>query len=165
MKIRSTLIATLLGACAVSAWPQPAKPNLIVGTWRMVYALIDPDGQKLPAYGKRPSSMLVFTPDMKFVIVMTDSDTAKFASPVRGQGTDAENRAAMAGGIGFFGSYTVDESGAFSGNRVEGSTFPNWVGSVRTSKDLQMVVNGDRMQENFQRPDGTKIQITWERQR
>jgi hypothetical protein len=48
-------------------------------------------------------------------------------------------------------------------DRVEGSTFPNWVGNVRTGKDIQVVVDGDRILESFQKPEGTKIVITWQR--
>lgn len=147
-------------ACG-TAWSQ--GPNQVVGTWRMVSAQIDPDGANTPAYGPNPHGWLVFTEDLTFVEVLTDPRVPKFASNVRGKGTDAENRAAMAGSIGFFGRYTVDEHGEFSGNRVEGSTFPNWVGSVRTRDDLQMVVDGDRMIETFRRPEGTNIRITWER--
>ncbi len=71
----------------------------------------------------------------------------------------------MAGSIGFFGRYTVDQKGEFSGNTVEGATFPNWVGSVRTRDDLLLQVDGDRMTEHFLRPDGTQVHIVWERVR
>jgi hypothetical protein len=54
----------------------------------------------------------------------------------------------------FSGTYTVDSEGEFTGNRVEGSTFPNWIGGVRTRKDLRLVVKGERMFESFIRPDG-----------
>ena len=49
--------------------------------------------------------------------------------------------------------------------KVVGSTFPDWIGSVRTTKELQMVVDGDQMTENFQRPDGTELDIRWRRDR
>jgi hypothetical protein len=61
---------------------------------------------------------------------------------------------AMSRSIGLFGTYTVDEKGEISGNRVEGSTFLSWVGSVRTRDDLTLVVEGDRMTEQFRRPRG-----------
>ncbi len=139
--------------------------NQVLGTWRMVSALIDPGGRNEPAYGPAPNGLLVFTADLHFVEVLTDSTIVPFASGVRGQGTADENCAAMAGSIGFFGTYAVDEDGAFSGNRVQGSTFPNWVGDVRARKELRLVVDGDRMTENFQRPDGTRIVIAWQRVR
>ncbi len=142
---------------------QPERQNKVLGTWRMVSAQIDPDGKNLPAYGSAPNSLLVFTADMHFVEVLTDSTIPKFASNERGKGTAEENRAAMAASIGLFGTYAVDETGDFSGNRVAGSTFPNWIGDVRTRKELRFVVDGDRMSETFTRPGGTKIKIVWKR--
>jgi len=109
--------------------------------------------------------MLVFTPDMHFVEVLTDGDTQPFASDARGGGSDEENRRAMASSIGFFGTYSVDEQGQFAGNRVEGATFPNWVGGVRTTKELQLRVEGERMHETFTRPDGGRFSAEFVRAR
>jgi hypothetical protein len=139
--------------------------NQVLGTWKMITAQIDPDGKNQPAYGPKPNGMLVFTPDMHFIEVLTDSMIPRFASDERGKGTPEENARAMDGSIAFFGTYTVDKNGVFSGNRVDAATFPNWIGSVRTTKELQLVVDGDQMIENFQRPDGTKIAIRWQRVR
>lgn len=158
-----------LALALAMSWPIVPYPahaegrNQVLGTWRMVSAQLDPDGRNAAAYGARPNSLLVFTADMHFVEVLTDADVPRFASNARGGGTDAENRAAMAGSIGFFGTYTVDEVGELAGDHVEGSTFPNWVGDTRTRKELHVVVEGDRMLETFQRPDGTRIAITWQR--
>lgn len=162
MFIRPAMLA-LTFIISSSAFAQTTATNQIVGTWQMTSATIDPSGKNIPAYGERPNGLLVFTPDMHFVEVLTDADIPRFASNARGEGTDAENRAAMSRSIGFFGTYTVDETGEFSGNRVEGATFPNWVGSVRTRNDLSMVVVGDRMTERFRRPEGTEIRIEWRR--
>ncbi len=163
MSIRCLLVSTLLGVSTMSAACQATSRNQLVGTWRMLSAQLDPEGKNQPAYGARPNGLLTFTPDMHYIEVLTDADLPRFASGVRGEGTDAENRAAMASSIGFFGAYTVDEKGEFSGNRVDGSTFPNWVGGVRTRKELTLTVEGDRMTENFQRPDGARIAIQWQR--
>lgn len=162
MSIRPAILA-LAVSISSSAFAQTATENQIVGTWRMMSATIDPGGKNIAAYGEKPNGLLVFTPDMHFVEVLTDAEIPPFASNVRGEGTDDENRTAMARSIGFFGTYIVDEKGEFSGNRVEGSTFPNWIGSVRTRDDLTLVVDGDRMTENFRRPDGTRIRIEFQR--
>lgn len=163
MRVRYLIFAALTGFTALSAQAESAVPNEVAGIWRMVSAQIDPEGKNLPAYGAHPNGMLVFTPEMYFIEVLTDADLPEFESDVRGQGTDAENRAAMSSGIGFFGTYTVDETGAFSGNTVYAATFPNWVGHTRTRDDLTLIVNGEHMTEHFQRPDGTRILIEWER--
>jgi hypothetical protein len=161
MRTYYLLIAALIGFSAASAYGQAMPPNQVQGTWRMISAQIDPEGENRPAYGERPNGLLVFTADMHFIEVLTDATTPRFASDARGEGTDAENRTAMSSSIGFFGTYTVDKAGEFSGNRVEGSTFPNWVGGRRTREELTLVVTGDRMTEHFRRPEGTEIVIEW----
>lgn len=161
MSIRSAILAFAFSISS-SAFAQTAE-NQVLGTWRMMSATIDPGGKNIPAYGQKPHGLLVFTPDMHFVEVLTDADIPRFASDARGEGTDEENRMAMSRSIGFFGTYTVDQNGEFSGNRVEGATFPNWVGNVRTRDDLRLVVAGDLMTEQFRRPEGTEIRIEWQR--
>jgi hypothetical protein len=162
--ITTTAYILMLALPIMAGSPAKADPlNKVLGTWRMLSAQLDPDGKNVPAYGPAPRSLLVFTADMHVIEVLTDSTIPKLASKARGHGTAEENQAAMAGSIGWFGTYTVDENGQLSGDRVEGSTFPNWVGDVRTRKELHIIVDGDRMVENFQRPEGTKIAITWRR--
>ena len=163
MSVRSTVMALAFSLSSSAAFAQTAAKNQVVGTWRMISATIDPGGQNIAAYGANPNGLLVFTPDMHFIEVLTDADTPRFASDARGKGTDDENRRAMSRNIGFFGTYTVDATGEFSGNRVEGATFPNWVGSARTRDDLTLVVAGERMTEHFRRPEGTVIKIEWQR--
>jgi len=141
-----------------------APANEVLGTWRMVSATLEEEGRLRHPYGLRPAGMLVFTSDMHFVEVLTDADAPRFASDMRGEGTDAENRRAMGGSIGFFGTYTVDRSGRFTGNRVEGATFPNWVGSARTTRELRLVVHGDRMFETFTRPGGGVVKAEFRRE-
>jgi hypothetical protein len=158
-------LALMLGALALSGCSETRPRNQVLGTWRMVSAEIERANGRVPAYGQRPSGLLIFAPDMHYVEVLTDGDLPRFASDVRGEGTAQENARVMATNIGMFGTYTVDADGQFTGNRVEGATFPNWIGNVRTRKDLRIVVDGDRMTENFTRPDGTRIMIVFERVR
>jgi Lipocalin-like domain len=167
MRVLATIAYILIQALfiTVGSSAQADSLNKVLGTWRMLSAQLDPDGRNLAAYGPAPSSLLVFTADMHVIEVMTDSTIPKFASSARGHGSAEENQAAMAGSIGWFGTYTVDDSGELNGDRVEGSTFPNWVGDIRSRKDIQLVVDGDRILERFQRPEGTKIVITWQRVR
>lgn len=168
MNMKWALVLLLAAPIAVGArepMPSPAEPNQVVGTWRMVAATLESDGKTQRPYGENPQGMLVFTGDMHFIEVLTDGDTPRFASNARGGGTDDENRRAMASSIGFFGTYTVDEHGRFAGNRVEGATFPNWVGAVRTRRDLQLTVEGDRMDETFTRPDGGRVSAQFVRVR
>lgn len=159
------LLALSLNATARDGEPKARTANQVAGTWRMVSATLETNGGVEHPYGENPQGMLVFTPDMHFVEVLTDGDTQPFASDARGGGSDEENRRAMASSIGFFGTYSVDEQGQFAGNRVEGATFPNWVGGVRTTKELQLRVEGERMHETFTRPDGGRFRAEFVRAR
>jgi hypothetical protein len=116
-------------------------------------------------YRAAPQGKLVFTDDLHFVEILFVPNIPKVGSNVRGGGTDAENKAIMAGILALQGRYTVDADGQFSGNTVEGSSFPNWIGDVRTTKDLTMRLEGTRMIESFQRSGGAKVTIGGERAR
>lgn len=164
LSIAAVAAILALGAGALRAQGENTPANEVLGTWRMVSATLEEKGQLHHPYGLRPAGMLVFTSDMHFVEVLTDADAPRFASDKRGEGADPENRRAMGSSIGFFGTYTVDGNGRFTGNRVEGATFPNWVGSVRTTRELRMVVRGDKMFETFTRPDGGAVKAEFRRE-
>lgn len=162
MRLAPAILAFAVAGCTQA--PPPA-PNQLLGTWQPVSATLEDGGRITRPYGPRSAGMLVFTADMHFVEVLTDPSVPRFASDRRGGGTDAENRRAMGSSIGFFGTYTVDGEGRFSGNRVEGATFPNWIGSVRTPRELRLDVTGDRMSETFTRPDGGSVRMEFQRVR
>lgn len=157
--------AMLLCASAAHADTPQQRPNLVAGTWQPVSATVEMDGKTSMPYGPTPKGKLTFTDDMHFVELLFDPRIPKIQSNTRGGGTDEENRAIMAGILALEGRYTVDREGQFSGNTVEGASFPNWIGQVRSTKDLTMRVDGARMIENFERPGGAKVTIIWERAR
>jgi hypothetical protein len=160
------IVTTLLSVFASAAQAQ-TKPrtNLVAGTWQPVSASVEINGEISMPYGPAPQGKLVFTEDLFFVELLFDPRIPKIASNVRGGGTDAENKAIMAGILALEGRYTVDADGQFSGNTVEGASFPNWIGDVRGTTELTMRLEGTRMIENFQRPGGAKVTIVWERAR
>jgi hypothetical protein len=164
IRLSSALVAAAT-SCAIAGAASAQGPNAVAGTWRAVSATAEMNGKTSLPYGPKPQGKLVFTSDLHFVEFLHDPHIPRFKSDVRGEGTDEENRAAMAGALALYGRYTVDANGGFSGNTVEGSSFPNWIGDVRTTKELKMEVVGDRMVENFVRPGGAKVTIVWERLR
>jgi hypothetical protein len=60
------------------------------------------------------------------------ADIPKFAAKNRLQGTADENRAAVHGGIGTFGTYTVDEAKKAFTVHFTASTYPNNTGTEQT---------------------------------
>ncbi|TDN93361.1 lipocalin-like protein [Salegentibacter sp. 24] len=152
-------LEVLFFACKHSDTPK----NNVLGTWKPVKIVVEKNNIKTFPYGPKPAGRLTFTKEMQFLEFIIDSRIPPFESEIRGEGTDEENRNLLNGSLALFGSYTVDEEGNFSGNQVEGSSFPNWVGNVRTTDELNLVVNGDTMTELFYRPSGAKVEIIWKR--
>ena len=56
-------------------------------------------------------------------------DLPKLTYNTRLSQTVEESRAITKGSIAHFGTYSVDETGKFLVFRIEGSTFPNWIGA------------------------------------
>lgn len=161
---RTILVAGAAVMAFSGADPAAAQtPNKVVGTRRIVSATVEVNGTTSLPYGPERQGILVFTSDMRFIEFLHDPRVPRFKSNERGGGTDEGNRAVMAGTLALYGRYTVDGDGNFSGNTVEGSSFPDWMGDVRTTNELIMRVEGDRMIENFQRPGGARVTIIFER--
>lgn len=157
--IATFTVVTIFLSCQDSEAPK----NKVVGTWIPVSAVVIKNKTKTFPYGQNPEGRLIFTSDMQFLEYIIDSEIPPFESKIRGKGTDEENSRLLNGSLALYGTYTVDKEGKFTGNRVEGSSFPNWVGNVRTTDDLSLVVNGNVMTELFYRPSGAKVEIVWKR--
>jgi len=123
------VLATSSLALAEKAAKGGALKQKIVGTWSLVSDVIDQDGGKVAPFGDDPKGAMIIAPNGTFSLVITRAEVAKFASNNRATGTDAENKAAVQGGIAYFGSYTVEESTHTVNLHLDGSTFPNWVGN------------------------------------
>jgi len=126
----AALAALTLVAFAAAAGNQKSgslKQGLI-GTWTMVSDTVDQNGTKVEPFGPSPLGSMTVTSDGHFSLVITDPNVPKFASGSRTGGTAEENKTAMVGGIGYFGTYTVSEADKTVHLRIEASTFPNWRG-------------------------------------
>ena len=117
-------------------------PNKVVGVWRPVSATMEANGQRVLPFGPQPHGKLIFTADLHYVELLNDPRVPRFNSSSPTGGTDAENKVAIAGSLALYGRYSVDKHGDFTGNTVEGSSFPNWTGDVRTTEELTLTVAG-----------------------
>ncbi len=137
--------------------------NNVAGTWRLASAQLDPQGANTPIFGPQPSGLLMFAEDLHFVELLHDPAVPKFAADAWNQGTAAENKAAVAGSLSLYGTYTVDDDGNFYSERVLGATFPNWNGLARGRRELTLTVEGDRMTERLTDPGAPLVVIEWQR--
>lgn len=137
------------------------KNNKVAGTWLMVSAQLDPNGKNLPLYGPTPKGIVIFTEDFYFTDVIVNPDIPKFKSNDRLSGTPEENKAAMSGSLGVYGTYTVDSEGDFLNEHIIASTFPNWIDIRRDRSLITETVDSDKMTEKLKLDDGTDVVIIW----
>ena len=95
------------------AWDAAAQQKTLgeqlVGAWTFVASTGKlADGS--PAWGSHPKGLLIFTENGRYSSMIVRSDVPKFAANNRMKGTPDEDKAAVHGGIGGFGTYRVDEA-------------------------------------------------------
>jgi hypothetical protein len=154
--------ATILFAIVLAPTMVYAAPkNEMVGVWKLVSAIADPDGKKITMFGEHGSGLLIFTSDLHYVTVLHNPNAPKFQSNSRMAGTPEENKAAVQGGIGAYGTYSVDQNGHINGGHIDGSTYPNWNNTDETTRVV--TVEGDRMTESLIGSTGLPVVLVFQR--
>jgi hypothetical protein len=134
-------ILMVFGLFAAPTAQQKTLKDQLVGTWNFVSTTGKlPDGSA--TWGANPKGLLIFADNGRYSSIIVRSDVPKFVSKNRVQGTAEENKAAVHGGIGSFGTYTVDEAKKSFTVRFEGSTYPNNTGTEQTRP---FTITGDEL--------------------
>lgn len=152
----------LLSFClsATGAFGQTAKE--LVGSWTLISVTVNRDGEKVEPFGPNPKGTMTFDSGGRFSIIVTRSDLPKFSSNNREMGTSEENKAIAQGSIAYFGTYNVNEGDRMFVVHVEGSTYPNFVG---TDQKRIFAIAGDELKyTNSNRSAGAGVAlVVWKR--
>ena len=131
----------------------------VVGTWIHVSTTVtSPDDKKSARPGQ---GVLIYAPDGHFAFVNVTDNLPKLAANNRDKATAEEARAIVAGSIAYYGTYTVDESTKTIVPKVEGSTFPNMVGTDQ-SRVVTSITADEMRFINPKAPAGV-LEIVWKR--
>jgi hypothetical protein len=140
----SLLVASGLAGLPVAAISQTkALKDQLVGTW--VLSSAEP-------YGTNPKGSYMFDSNGRFSAILMRNDLPKYTSNSRTQATPAEYKGTVDGSIAYFGTYSVN--GTDLDLRIEGSTFPNWTGTVQ--KRTNVSVAGDELKYNVPAPSDAR---------
>ena len=119
-----------------AAAAQTAKD--LVGTWTNFSNVnIRQDGSRVNVFGPNGKGLAIFDSNGRFAIVNVNPDVPKFAANNRAQGTPAENKAAMEGGIALFGTYTVGADKS-STSRSRAARTPTGPGRIRSERSFPL---------------------------
>ena len=132
----------------------------VVGTWKMVSNVGMRDGNRTEAFGSAPNGMAIFTGDGRFTITASRSDIPKFVSGNRLQGTSEENKAIVQGSLALWGSYSVNEADKTLVLKVEGSTWPAWVGGEQ-KRPVQKLSADEMTWLNTAPSAGGTTEVVW----
>jgi hypothetical protein len=151
---------TLLPGIAL-AQQKPLKEQL-AGTWTLVSNdNTAPDGTKRQLFGLNPKGVLILAANGQFAQIMVRADRPNFKVNNRLEGTPEESKAAVQGTTATFGTWSADEAGKTLIVRIEGSMFPNPVG---TESKRSVTVVGDQLRVSNPAPGSGGISETvWKR--
>jgi predicted O-methyltransferase YrrM len=101
-----------------------------VGAWRLLSCETrNSKGQMQFPFGEKPKGQLVYDASGNVSAQLMKTERTRFASRDPALGTDAEVRDAFDGYIGYYGTYSVDDSTRAVTHYVHGASFPNWTGA------------------------------------
>jgi hypothetical protein len=129
----------------------------IVGTWRLAaFESRTTGGVVRYPMGEGAQGQLIYDAGGHVSTHIMRRDRPKFVSGDRARGTDEETRLAFVGALSYWGSYRVDAATGRIVHRIEGATFPNWIGTEQlrlfriegerlTITTPPMLANGDSL--------------------
>ncbi len=159
----SALTALALVAHPAGAQESKSQKDQLVGTWRLLIDdRVNPDGTQTPNFGPNPNGLLMFDGSGHYSFVIARSNLPKFKSNSRTEGTVDENKAVVGGSIAHFGTYAVDEAGHTLTLHIEGSTYPNWEGTLQ-KRQFAVLSPEDLKWETADAAGGGSALLYWKR--
>jgi hypothetical protein len=114
-----------------------------IGTWKLVsHESRLSDGQVIHPFGRDTVGIAMLDAEGHYSAQVMRPDLPAFASRDRLKGTPTEMESAFKGSFAYFGTYEVNQKERTLTLHVEGSSFPNWVG---TEQKRFFEFSGNRM--------------------
>jgi hypothetical protein len=134
-------IPLMMGGAVIGQSAKSDKERL-VGSWALVALTVGEGAAQTLPYGPDPKGLMMIDDNGHFSITIMRSDLPKYASNNRMTGTPDENKAIVQGSLAYYGTYTIDDATHSIAVKIEGSTFPNFVGDTQIRT---LSFNGDEV--------------------
>ena len=136
-----------------------------IGTWKLVSSEFrHSDGQLTYPFGRDAVGIIMYDASGYMSAQIMRPDRPAFASGDQLEGTPMEIKSAFEGFVAYYGVYEVNQEEGTVTHHVEGSLFPNWVGSALRRffkfSDNRLTLSTPPMPVGGQKVVGL---LTWER--
>lgn len=132
----------------------------LTGSWRIVsWHWYDASGAVSSPLGDDPVGLLIYDASGVVSAQLMRRNQPKFQDDDWLRATDEEKAMAWSGYFGYFGTYTIDEPAGTITHSIEGSWFPNLVG---TEQVRRYSLDGNRLTLHAETPWG-HVSIVWEK--
>lgn len=155
------LTATMLAGLGMRDTAASDVASPLQGAWTLVAAdKLLPDGVQARDYGEAPKGRLIIDTSGRYSLQIFKVERARFVRD-KNEGTAAEFASAVKGSSTHYGTITVDWKEGLLTFAVEGSSFPNWEGTVQ---QREFTLKGDLLRYRVPaRPDGSIPVSIWKR--
>ena len=157
------LSASMAFAAADALAQAKLTRDKLVGAWEISSVeATRADGSKFDPWAGKLVSTVIFLPNGRYSVTLVRNDLPKIAAKDRMKGTPEEYQAIVQGTLTHFGTYSLDEATGVYTLNVEGSSYPNDVGT-KQSRKINMFT-GDEMQTTNPTPTtGTSAVVRFRR--
>jgi hypothetical protein len=157
----ATIVAVCLGTVLFVGPNSAQSSNDILGSYTLVSAVMDLNGNKSDTYGPNAKGVLTLDANGRYVLVFMRASLPKFASNNRMTGTPDENKAIVQGSFASFGTYSINTAEKTIIFCIESATFPNWDGD---EQKRSFTLSGDDLKYVVSAASGGGIAtVTWKR--
>jgi hypothetical protein len=132
----------------------------LLGAWRLLSLKnVQPDGTVSYLLGPDAVGQLVYSENGRMSAQLMRPGTPAFQADNAQQATDEEKLAAYANFTSYYGSFRIDAEAGAVIHEVEGSTFPNMIG---TDQVRYYHIDGDRLNLEAESGPGRSY-VAWQR--
>lgn len=162
MKHLSGMMLAMLAGLTTSDAAEPVHEFPLQGTWTLVAAdKILPGGAQARDYGEEPKGRLIVDREGRYSLQILKSERLRFAADSKADGSVDEFKSAVLGSSTHYGVLKIDDKEDLLVFSIEGSSFPNWEGTVQKR---QYRIDGRELSYQVPpRPDGSIPISVWRR--
>ena len=146
---------------AKSEADDPARSQPLLGSWDLVYyEQVLPSGEVLRPFGDSPSGLILYQTGGRMSAQLSVGNPARFASADLAEAGGEEIAERWRTYFGYWGRFEIDANKQVVIHHVEGSSFPNWIG---TKQERHFRFEGaNRLVLETQSPSG-RYKVIWQR--